>query len=361
MSKKLNSKGKSSPVLTGIAAVLGFLLVVTLALIIYANGLGGSVFDADDTKEVIVTIEPGSTTNDIGDILEEQGIIGDGNSFKLYTMFKHYDGQYQAGSYAFSPSMNAEEIAQIMIQGKTNQITFTIPEGYTEYQIAESLADAGLVEKKSFIKLIESKELVSEFEFLKGAQNNKHRLEGYLFPSTYTMPADSDERDIVYHLLETYDEIFTDEWSARAKELGLTENEVIVIASLIEKEAGVDQDRGKVSSVIYNRLEEGMPLQIDATVQYVRSLNDQDVKEDLTYDDTKVESEYNTYTNTGLPPGPICCPGEASIKAALYPEDTKYLYYVLSDKLDGSHNFSESYEEFEKNKDAYYNAKEAEE
>ena len=153
-------------------------------------------------------------------------------------------------------------------------------------------------------------------------------------------------------MLNQYDKVFTKKYKKRAKELNLSENEIIIIASLIERESQYDGDRAKIASVIYNRIKAGMPLQIDATIQYALGKP----KENLSIADTKIDSPYNTYTNKGLPPGPICSPGKASIKAALYPESTDYLYYVVSEKLDGTHNFSKDYNKFLKDKEAYSKA-----
>lgn len=186
-------------------------------------------------------------------------------------------------------------------------------------------------------------------EYLPAGAN---RLEGFLFPETYDVFATSMEHDIINRLLGQFDAVYKDEYYNRATELGYDLNQIITIASLIERETRVDSERAIVASVIYNRLNMGMALQIDATVQY--ALGEQ--KDRLSYKDTEIDSPYNTYKVPGLPPGPICSPGEASIKAALYPENTQYVYYVLDAKMDGSHRFSKSYDEFLKNKNAYINA-----
>ena len=172
---------------------------------------------------------------------------------------------------------------------------------------------------------------------LKKAQKGKHNLEGYLFPSTYTIPATSDGDFIISTMLSAYQKVFTDADRAKAKKLGYSENEIIIIASIIEKEAAVE-------------------LQMDSTVQYVLSLSS-DRKKDLSIDDTKVDSKYNTYKYTGLPPGPICNPGRASIEAALNPAKTKYMYFILSDRLDDTMVFSTTYKQFLKDKEAYYKAR----
>ena len=181
-------------------------------------------------------------------------------------------------------------------------------------------------------------------------------LEGYLVPDTYSVPAGTSEDEIIRQLLDAHKEIFDSKAKAKAKKLKRSENEIMIIASIIEKECADVGDQPIVASVIYNRLKIDMPLQMDSTIQYILGLEGVR-KEDLLYDDTEVESPYNTYTNPGLPAGPICCPGRSAIEAALNPADTKYLYFVLDDKLDGKMAFSEDYNDFLKDKDAYYEAR----
>lgn len=335
---------------------LGMMLVMSLGLIIYAKSLGGACMDADNTTKVNVEIKEGSTTDSIGDLLAEKGIVEDATVFKFFTVYKKYDGQYQAGVYALSPSMTNDEIANVLREGKTNNVTFTIPEGFTEYEVAERLAKNGIVDEQKFINSLEDTSLRSEYSFLKDVQKNKHFLEGYLFPDTYSIAAGSGNDAIIRAMLDRFNEVIGEDHNARAKDMGYSLNDIIIVASIIEKEAAVDKDRRKVASVIYNRLKIDMPLQMDSSVQYVRSF-DKERKKDLTYEDIEVDSEYNTYKNPGLPPGPICSPGEASIEAALNPAKTKYLYFILSDKLDDSMAFSKDYDQFLKDKDAYYAAR----
>ena len=337
-------------------AIILILVVFAFVGCLIALNQMAKAYDPSDKTVVTVTIPSGSTTESIGHILVKKGVIESADAFKYYSKFKSYDGNYKAGSYALSASYSMDKIAKIIESGKTNDITFTIPEGYTEYDIAKKLSKLGIVNKTEFTSLLEGGSFTGKYSFLKGAQSGSHNLEGYLFPSTYSVAANADGSTIINAMLKKYDSIFTAKYKARAKKLGYTENEIIIVASIIEKESGVDKDRAKIASVIYNRLDDGMPLQMDSTVQYVLGL-DNNRKKDLSNDDTEVNSPYNTYQNTGLPPGPICCPGEASIKAALYPADTKYMYFILSDKLDDSMSFSVTYKQFLKDKDAYYEAR----
>lgn len=356
MSKEKKTRTKSGAAFRILAIIVALIVVLVLGLYIYGKSLGGSAKDKSSKNEIMVTVKKGSTTASIGKLLQTKGIINSARDFKLYTTLNRYDGLYQAGSYAFSPSMTTDTIAKALRTGKTNDITFTIPEGYTEYDIANKLAKIGLVKKDEFVNTLENAGFASEFTFLKGAQKGTHKLEGYLFPSTYTIPATSDNNFIISSMLAEYGKNFTTSDREKAKEMKFTENQIVIVASIIEKEAAIDADRDKVASVIYNRLKAKMPLQMDSTVQYVLGL-DNNRKKDLSIDDTKVKSEYNTYTNAGLPPGPICSPGKASIKAALNPANTKYMYFILSDRLDDSMTFSEKYSQFLKDKDAYYKAR----
>ena len=330
------------------------LLIAGIAALIYINGLD-KAYDSSKSDTINVTVEMGSTTEDIGTLLQEEGIIESSSDFKFFSKVKGYDGKYQAGTYALAPSMTLSEIAEIIISGKTNNITFTIPEGYTIYQMADKLSEEGIVDREKFVSLLTDGNF--SYDFLSDAQSGKNHLEGYLFPETYTVEFGADEETIINTMLNQFDTVFNEEFKARAEELGYSLNEIMVIASIIERETQVDEERGKVSSVIYNRLKEGMPLQMCSTVQYI--LGEQ--KEILSNADTQIESPYNTYINQGLPPGPICCPGLASIEAALYPDETDYLYFVVSDKLDGTQKFSSDYNQFLKDKEDYYNALEQQE
>ncbi|MBQ1407924.1 MAG: endolytic transglycosylase MltG [Eubacterium sp.] len=342
--------------------------ILIILLLIIAAGLWGMIrvtdylepVDPNSKEEIAVVVEQGSTAYDIGALLEEKGLIRSARVFYYFSKFKKLSSGYQAGAYAMSKSMSMEEIANMITSGDITTISFTIPEGLTEYDIAKKLSEVGLVDYDEFVDLLEDGRYRKEYSFLKKAQKGKHYLEGYLFPNTYRIPTGSDQELILETMLDGYSSIFTDEYREKAKKLGMTENEIIVMASIIEREGYLDEDRPKIASVIYNRIAIDMPLQMDSTVSYAMD-PEGEKKMQLTYDDTEFESKYNTYLYTGLPPGPICCPGKASIDAALNPADTDYLYFVLSDKLDGSSVFSDNDEDFERDKAAYYEALEAEE
>lgn len=325
-------------------AVICVAVIIVAGAVFYITGLGKAL-DSNDTQTVSVIISSGSSTGQIGQILEEEGIISSADKFKIWSRIKGYDSQYKAGTYTLSPSMDFQEIADIIVSGKVTTVNFTIPEGYTIYQTASAIAAKGLGDYDTLVSLIEAGDY--EYDFLKDAQNNKNKLEGYLFPNTYTVDEGMNEEQIIKVMLDQFEKQPYKVYAESGSSYSL--NDIITVASIIERECKVDEERPLVASVIYNRLAKGMPLQMCSTVQYVLGKQ----KEVLTYADTRIESPYNTYTNTGLPPGPICSPGLAAIKAALNPADTDYLYFVLSEKLDGTSNFSSDYAQFEKDKAAY--------
>lgn len=327
-----------------IVAVICIVLVIAAGALFYIGGLGRAL-DSENAQTVSVNIPSGSGTIQIGQTLEEQGIISSADKFKLWSRIKGYDSQYKAGTYALSPSMDFQTIADIIVGGKVNTVNFTVPEGYTIYQTARAIADSGLGDYDTLVSLIEAADF--DYDFLDRAQNNKNKLEGYLFPNTYTIDEGMNEEQIIKVMLNEFEKQPLKAYHESENSRSI--NEIITIASIIERECKVDEERKLVASVIYNRLEKGMPLQMCSTVQYVLGKQ----KEVLTYADTRIESPYNTYTNAGLPPGPICSPGLAAVQAALHPADTDYLYFVLSEKLDGTSNFSSDYAQFERDKAAY--------
>ncbi len=319
--------------------VAGYLLVTS-----YLNK-GSRALDPGNTEVITVTVPGGTTTEGIGDILEKNGIIADSGVFKLKSKLKEYDGKYKAGEYYLSPSMTMDQIMDIIISGNDRTLRFTIPEGYDIRRTAEALLSVSLINEEEFLREIESGDF--DYRFLKDAPAGANRLEGYLFPETYEVYADASEHDIIDKMLSQFGKIFTEGHYKRAEELGMSINELITLASIIEREAVVSEDRPVISGVFHNRLKIGMKLQSCATVPYI--LGEQ--KPVLSTADTQIDSPYNTYIITGLPPAPICSPGLESINAALWPAETDYLYFLA--KGDGSHVFAVTYEEHLRNKAKY--------
>jgi UPF0755 protein len=304
------------------------------------------------TKEV--TISKGMSANSVSRLLEENGIIRSGFIFGYYLKLKDEGSRFQAGVYELKPGMDSTEIIEKLNAGDTiaaETFRFTIPEGYTLLQIADKLASEGIVDRNKFLELAESKTAWGDVEAVRSIPESDKlhkRLEGYLFPETYEMKTGSTEQDIILRMLKETDRklgLLPDGWQDALEESGRSIHELLTIASLIEREVVVDEERSLVSGVIYNRLKLPMRLQIDATIQYALDVP----KQVLTHADLKVDSPYNSYENDGLPPGPIASPSLASIEAALYPAETEYLFYVT--KKDGSqtHLFAKTFKEHQRN------------
>lgn len=315
----------------------------------YLESLEGP-YNQGNSDYIEITIPQGASTGLIAEILEEAGVVESAFKFKLYAKLNDYDGKLQAGVYNLSSYQTTKEIADSMLKSKAPTQKMTIPEGYSIKQTANSLVEQGLVDYDAFMEEVVNGSF--NYRFMTSLPAGENRLEGFLFPETYEIFTTATEYDIVNKMLSQFDKIFKDEYYDRAKALGLDIYDIITIASIIEREARVDEDRELIASVIYNRLDIGMNLQMCSTVQYILG----EPKAVLTTKDTQIDNPYNTYINAGLPPGPICSPGQKSIEAALYPADTDYIYFVVSEKLDGSHNFSSDYNKFLKDKEAYQNA-----
>ena len=331
---------------------VGLVLLTAAGLLLYVwNGLR-PVKAAD--APVQITIERGMKAQKVSEILEEKGLIRNADLFNIWMKLKGEGSRFQAGVYELKPGMTREEIVAKFNSGDIvapATYRFTIPEGFTILQMAERLASAGHVNKDEFIRAAQNPDLWTGSDWTGQIPLDaplRFALEGYLFPDTYEMKAGSTAADIINRMLAELDrklDQLPEDWHEVMVERGLTLHEVLTIASLIEREVMVDKERPIVSSVIANRLAKNMPLQIDATIQYLLDKP----KENLLEEDLKVDSPYNTYLHPGLPPGPIASPSFKSIEAALYPEKTDYLYYVT--KKDGSneHLFAATFKQHQRN------------
>ncbi len=288
---------------------------------------------------VTIEIPEGATTASIAIQLAEHGIVPNANRFRLESRRADADGRLRAGEYDLYTGMSYEEAIAALLEGPAiTYVTVTIPEGYVIEQIAARFEEAG-IPAEEFERLAHAGYAEFPRDYLQGAFEDK--LEGYLFPKTYRVVEGSTARDVIEMMLDQFEiEIASaDVDAARAR--GFDLHEIVTMASMIERETKVADERRLVSSVIHNRLDIGMRLQIDATIEYVLP----GTRFRLTYADLEIDSPYNTYRNAGLPPGPISSPGLASLQAACDPADTSYLYYVLTSE-DGSHTFTETWEEF---------------
>lgn len=296
------------------------------------------------SQEVGVTVPPKATTTGIAGMLFEEGLVRSPWAFKVYSKIMGFDGHLKTGEYRFSGVVTLKKIGETMSQGRIVTESFTVPEGYTVEQIADLLADKGIVDREEFLNCAQNG--VFKYDYLP-PPGSEHRLEGFLFPDTYKIARNSSEERIIKTMLERFDQVFSDVWRKEATKMGWPVVKVVTLASIIEREAKVPGDRPLISSVFHNRIKRGMRLESCATVQYALGK----VKEVLLYDDLKIDSPYNTYIHDGLPPGPIASPGAASLEAALYPSSTNYLYFVA--KKDGSHYFSKTLAEHNQAKRKY--------
>ncbi len=326
---------------TGVKLV-SFLALIGLAFVLVLVYLG---FPAGGGQPVAVTIAPQSTTSQIAAQLKQNNLIHSGEYFKLYTKITGTHRSLKPGKYVFEGTENLAQIVAKLEEGSPDIISFTVPEGFNLEQTVNLLDSQGIATREELLAALEDPNL--EFKYVTELPEGANRFEGFLFPDTYKIEAETSPVEIVQMMLDRFAEVYNSEYEARAKELDMTNYQVITLASIIEREAKVREDRPLVSSVFHNRLDEGMLLQSCATVQYALG----EVKPVLYNTDLQVDSPYNTYRNLGLPPGPIAAPGEDSLNAALYPADASYLYFVA--KADGSHVFSNTFREHTEAKNKY--------
>jgi len=241
--------------------------------------------------------------------------------------------------------MSCEEILDELVKGHVQTMSFTIPEGYTLKQICSVLVDKEICTEDQFYNEVKNGDF-SIYSFLNEAPIDETRLEGFLFPDTYTIVLGEDIHSVITRMLNRFVEI-TD--TIGTNNSGLSYRDTVILASIVQNEIKLDEERPLAASVFINRLNIGMKLQTCATIQYILG----ETKEHLLYDDLAIESPYNTYLNAGLPVGPISCPGKASLEASFNPADTDYLYFVVNPDTDGGHNFSTNSKDFENDKSYY--------
>ena len=305
----------------------------------YKEGL--KAMNPDNPSDISIVIPPSSSVNTIGDILYESNLINNPLIFKIKVKTSNTASMLKAGEYNLSTDMDMETIIGKLVKGgkDRNTVRFTIPEGYELEQMAEKLAEEGVVDKDRFMNLSsDKKNFEEEFPFLKELEKGQS-LEGFLFPSTYEIFAGTREEEVIGKMLHEFQKIYEKDLESKLKEMDISLNEAVTLASIVEREGKVDEERPLMSAVFYNRIKKDMMLQSCATVQYILG----ERKEVLSNADTRIDSPYNTYINKGLPPGPIASPGEASLVAAVNPADVDYLFFVLTGN--GTHTFTKTYEE----------------
>ena len=280
-----------------------------------------------------IAVQRGMTFREVACLLEKEGIIRGIGRFILLGKLWGAFPKVKAGEYELSPSMTPLQVLDALTKGRVKHHKVSIPEGYTVRQIARFLETEGITNGEAFLEKCFSPQYTSSL----GIQAKS--LEGYLFPDSYLFPKGLPPEDVIEMMVRQFRQVYTPQYAERAKELGFSDYKILILASIIEKEAAVPGERVLVSSVYHNRLKRNMRLYSCPTVIY----GIKDFDGNLTKRDLERHTPYNTYIIRGLPPGPICNPGKEAIEAALYPAETKYLYFVS--KNDGSHHFSSSLKE----------------
>ena len=315
-------------------ALLRILLIILVPLgvafgvIRFMNVVFLTPINASETTPVFFEIAPGRSFRAVAQDLEKAGLIRYWWSMEVLGRLKRGEAVINTGEYELSRSMNTVDIMQRLTSGETYKRRVTIREGLSMWNIGQLLDDAGLRAKSSFDKIIVDPQVIGNL----GIQAQS--LEGYLFPETYFFSRPITALQIVQKMVEESNRQWPEEYVRRAEAIGLSRHEVLTLASIIEKEAKISSEQPIISSVIHNRLKAGMKLQVDPTVIY----GIPDFNGNLTKDDLERPSPYNTYRNYGLPPGPIANPGAGAIKAALFPSESAFIYFVADGT--GGHVFS---------------------
>ncbi|MBI5576609.1 MAG: endolytic transglycosylase MltG [Deltaproteobacteria bacterium] len=290
----------------------------------------------------------GSSSAEIARLLSEKGILQHPLVFRLLVTATGTGRKIKFGEYSFEEPPNVFEVWRKLYRGEINRYEVTIPEGSNIYDIAEILGGQELAETVKFIEIASSRAVLRRLG-IPGAT-----AEGFLFPDTYQLDKSMTAEDILESMVKLFRRRLPAEWEGRARDMGFSLLEIVTIASIIEKETGVESEKPLVSAVIRNRMARGMPLQMDPTVIYgLKRFGDELTKKDL-----QTPSPYNSYLNRGLPPGPIANPGISAIRAALFPADAEYLYFVS--RNDGSHRFSKTLQEHNRGVASYRRDKSAE-
>lgn len=279
-------------------------------------------------KSIEIEIPKGANFRQAVEILSKEGLVRNKNLFIFIGRISGLDRKIKAGFYSIHGSMSPFDIFRALKNGQIIEYEITIVEGDSLREIGEKLSEKNIIDKDGFIKLS------SDEEFLASHEIDAPTCEGYLFPDTYKIPKGMDPKDAIGMMIIRMHERYSGELNVRTSELGLSEREVLTLASIIEKEAVTDGERPLISAVYHNRLRKGIPLQADPTSIYgIKSS-----REKITERDLRRKTPYNTYVIKGLPPGPIASPGIKSIIAALYPAKVSYLFFVSNN--DGTHSFS---------------------
>ena len=303
-------------------------IITVIIFVVFFAFVFLTIFQTTKKDELVdVLIPKGSSPATIAKILKDSEVISSENLFVALIKFYGYSTKLQAGLYSFNKREPLNTIIRRIKDGDSKNIKVTVPEGFNMKQIATVLAENKVCDREKFINLA-----------------TEQNMEGFLFPNTYFLLPQMDEQEIIKVMNDEFNKFWTKEREERLRQINKPKRDIIILASIVEKEAVADNERPIIAGVFLNRLAKGMRLESCSTVLYAMGIN----KERLSLEDLKFDSPYNTYRYKGLPPGPICNPGAEAIDAVLYPEATDSLYFVS--KGNGTHYFSSTFEQHVKNK-----------
>jgi UPF0755 protein len=320
--------------------ILGILVALSLLAGLAVYAYYRLPYD-DRMRPVRVVVAEGATLDQTANLLAEMGVVKFPRLFAAVARLLGKDRSVRAGEYRFHTSLRPGEVLEMLCRGNVVLHKVTFPEGWTANQIAACLEDRGFASREEVLALSRDKAFVEALGFEGGS------LEGYLFPDTYHFAMGLSPRQILSAMVRRFHAVYDPGMRARQEELAWSLRELVTVASIVEKETSCREEKPLVASVVVNRLRRGIPLQCDPIVIY----GIEDFDGNLTKKHLQTPNPYNAYLNKGLPPGPICNPGHASLKAALYPANTTYLYFVS--RNDGTHHFSSTLGEHNRAVDKY--------
>lgn len=318
-----------------ITCVLAVIIVTAISAV--SISISSDVKGISIKNDVTIEIQQGEAGNSVISKLAQSGAVKYPSVFKTKAKANDNITKFKPGSVTLKDGMSYDDIIALLISDNRGLIKVTIPEGYELRQIAERFAETGVITVDEFHSAADSADF--DYKFLADVPDVENRLEGYLFPETYFISENTNAYAIIDMMLAEFEKHFKDEYYTRADELGMTVHELVTLASIIERETNVAEERAVVSGVFHNRVRDNMKLQSCATVEYILK----ERKSKLTNKDLAIDSKYNTYKYAGLPVGPIASAGRECIEAAFYPADTTAKYFVLG--KDGKHVFSDTYAE----------------
>ena len=323
----------------GSLAFVSVAIAVTAAVSFFGYQLLKSSVSKNKT-EIVFSVDPGANLAHIASQLQSQGLIRNSKTFQIYAKIQGLASKFKVGEYSLNQAMTPDEIMTVIVSGKSITRNLTIAEGLNLFDIAQIFEKNNIGTQEEFFNLVHDKQFIKSL-----LDENLTSLEGYLFPETYKITKFEGTKSILTQMVSRFTVVWK-EIEPEARKMGWTRKQIIIFASIIEKETGASFERPLVSSVFHNRLIKKMRLQTDPTVLYGMAINQGKMPGNITKTDLLTPTAYNTYTNAGLPPTPIANPGKEALLATINPANSKYLFFVS--KNNGTHVFSENLQQHNK-------------